>query len=163
VKVYGTDNYEDQVTHDDDLPNKKYVDDAIQNNPTFQIVKDDTRVIIADKEVASGIAGSLAYYTATTGYNTFGESAVSIFVDSTLSATFFNNRTIIGRAGNGLEFNGTEITTENSITNENISLRTQGTGKLETNYAYFRHRNKLAHAVMSVFSFLFEPSEKELL
>jgi hypothetical protein len=35
--------------------------------------------------------------------------------------------------------------------------------KLETNYAYFRHRNKLAHAVMSVFSFLFEPSEKELL
>ena len=35
--------------------------------------------------------------------------------------------------------------------------------KLETNYVYFRHRNKLVHAVMSVFSFLFQPSEKELL
>ena len=27
VKVIGTVNYEDQVTHDDDVPNKKYVDD----------------------------------------------------------------------------------------------------------------------------------------
>jgi hypothetical protein len=40
VKVLGTVNYEDQVTQDDDIPNKKYVDDAIRNNPTFQIIDD---------------------------------------------------------------------------------------------------------------------------
>ena len=46
VKVFGTINYETQVVHDDDLPNKKYVDDSILNNPTFQIVapqSQDTR------------------------------------------------------------------------------------------------------------------------
>lgn len=35
--------------------------------------------------------------------------------------------------------------------------------KLEPNYVYFRHRHKLAHALMSVFSFLFEPSARELM
>ena len=70
VKVFGTTAYELQVTHDDDLPNKKYVDDSILNNPTFQIVApqgQDTRVIIADKEITpeiSATAGSLAYFTA---------------------------------------------------------------------------------------------------
>jgi hypothetical protein len=34
-----------------------------------------------------------------------------------------------------LEFTGSEITTKNYITNGNINLRTQGTGKVQTNYA----------------------------
>jgi hypothetical protein len=137
VKVIGTTNYEDQVTHDDDLPNKKYVDDAIQNNPTFQIVApqaQDTRVVIADKEISPNIAatpGSLAYFTDTTAYSTFGESAVSIIVDNLLNSQFYPNRTEIF----DLEFNSSEITTRNSITNQNIFVRTQGTGKLQTNYA----------------------------
>lgn len=127
IKVIGTDNYENQVTHDDDIPNKKYVDDAIQNNPTFQVVSNDSRVIVSDKDTT----GSLAYLTATTGFTTFGESAVSIVVDGILNTQFYTTRTII----RSLEFSGTEITTENSLTNENISLRTQGTGKVSTNYA----------------------------
>lgn len=133
VSVFGTDNYEDQVIAfgNDAIPNKKYVDDAIQNNPTFQIVSENSRVIVTEKDVT----GSLQYFIDTTGYNTFGESAVSILVDGVLNATFFNNRTVLGSAGNGLEFSGTEITTENSLTNENIILRTQGTGKIQTNYA----------------------------
>jgi hypothetical protein len=137
VKVIGTINYEDQVTADDDIPNKRYVDDAIQNNPTFQIVApqiQDTRVIISDKEITPNIstqAGSLAYLTANTGYSTFGESAVSIIVDGQLNSQFYPNRALIGQ----LELSGTEISTENSITNENIFIRTQGTGKLQTNYA----------------------------
>jgi hypothetical protein len=137
VKVFGTINYEDQVTADDDIPNKRYVDDAIQNQPTFQIVApqaQDTRVVIADKEVSPNIGsqpGSLAYLTATTGWSTFGESAVSIIVDGQLITQFYPNRAAIGQ----LEISGTEITTENSITNENIVIRTQGTGKLQTNYA----------------------------
>lgn len=141
VKVIGTDNYEDQVTHDDDLPNKRYVDDAILNNPTFQIVApqtQDTKVVIADKDITPNISlqpGSLAYFTATTTYSTFGESAVSVIVDNSLIGQFYNNRFEVGdlEIGGGLDRN--EITSRASITNENIFVRTQGTGKLQTNYA----------------------------
>ncbi len=141
VKVLGTDNYEDQVTHDDDLPNKKYVDDAILNNPTFQIASpqgQDTKIVLADKDITPNLAsqpGSLAYFTDTTTYSTYGESAVSIIVDGTLIGQFYNNRLEIGdiEIGGGVDRN--EITSRASITNENIFIRTQGTGKLQTNYA----------------------------
>lgn len=141
VKVSGTINYEDQVTEDDDIPNKKFVDDAIQNNPTFQIVApqaQDTRVVIADKDISpnlAGTAGSLAYFTATTSYNTFGESAVSVIVDNALVGQFYANRFEVGdlEIGGGLDRN--EISSRGGITNENIFVRTQGTGKLHTNYA----------------------------
>ena len=143
VKVAGTINYEDQVTAfgDDAIPNKKYVDDAILNNPTFQIVApqlQDTRVIIADKDISpnlAGTAGSLAYFTATTSYNTFGESAVSVIVDGALVGQFYTNRFEIGdlEIGGGIERN--EITSRAGVTNENIIIRTQGTGKVVLNYA----------------------------
>jgi hypothetical protein len=141
VKVIGTINYEQQVTADDDIPNKRYVDDSILNNPTFQIIapqSQDTRVIISDKEITPNIstqAGSLAYLTANTGFNTFGESAVSIVVDGQLVSQFYSNRLEVGdlEIGGGLDRN--EITSKASITNENIVIRTQGTGKLQTNYA----------------------------
>ena len=136
VKVIGTDNYENQVTHDDDVPNKKYVDDTIQNNPTFQVVSDNSRVTVSDKERLPNIAaqpGSLAYLTATTGFDTGpdGESAVSVIVDAALNTQFYPNRTEMF----DLEFTGSEITTKSGITNQNINVRTQGTGKLQTNYA----------------------------
>jgi hypothetical protein len=144
VKVIGTVNYEDQVTHDDDVPNKKYVDDSIQNNPTFQIVapqSQDTRVVIADKEISPNDPaepGSLAYFTATTTYNTSGESAVSIIVDGVLVTQFYNDRLLVGDPGvDGIEIDGTnfEIRTESSIVDQNILIKTAGTGKLQTNYA----------------------------
>jgi len=132
VKVSGTINYEDQVTEDDDIPNKKFVDDAIQNNPTFQIVApqaQDTRVVIADKDISpnlAGTAGSLAYFTATTSYNTFGESAVSVIVDNALVGQFYANRFEVGdlEIGGGLDRN--EITSRGGITNENIFVSRAG-------------------------------------
>jgi len=127
VKVIGTADYEDQVTHDDDVPNKKYVDRAIRDNPTFQIIDNDTRVIVTDNDVA----GSLAYLTDNTGYSTGGVSGVSVIVEGQLNTQFFSNRTEMF----DLEFTGSEITTKNYITNGNINLRTQGTGKVQTNYA----------------------------
>jgi hypothetical protein len=141
VKVIGTANYEDQVTHDDDVPNKKYVDDSILNNPTFQIVapqSQDTKVVIADRDITPNNAdepGSLAYLTATTSYTSFGESAISMIVDGSLIGQFYPNRVEIGdlEIGGGVDRN--EITNKASITNENIIIRTQGTGKLQTNYA----------------------------
>jgi len=155
VKVIGTTTYEAQVTHDDDLPNKKYVDDAIQNNPTFQIVapqSQDTKVVIADKEITpntSGTAGSLAYFTATTTHSTYGESAVSIIVDNALVGQFYANRFEIGdlEIGGGPDRN--EITSRAGITNENVYVRTQGTGKLQTNYAIQIEKNSVIPSYVS--------------
>jgi hypothetical protein len=155
VKVSGTINYENQVTDDDDIPNKKFVDDAIQNNPTFQIVapqSQDTKVVIADKEITpntSGTAGSLAYFTATTTHSTFGESAVSIIVDNALVGQFYANRFETGdlEIGGGPDRN--EITSRASITNENIYVRTQGTGKLQTNYAIQIEKNGVIPSYVS--------------
>lgn len=139
VKVFGTSNYENQVTADDDIPNKKYVDDTIQNNPTFQILADSagtaTRVIIADVDLDASpldpsIPGSSAYFETETGQSTFGESSVSIIVNDNFPvAQFFSNRAVIS----GLELLDSEIS--NNDTSSNISIRTNGTGKLETNYA----------------------------
>jgi hypothetical protein len=49
VSVAGTTDYELQVTQDDDIPNKKYVDVAITNRPPDnEIKRDDTYVIVQD-------------------------------------------------------------------------------------------------------------------
>lgn len=125
VKVAGTLNYELQITDDDDIPNKKYVDDSIRDNPTFQIVDDDTRFIVTDTDVSGSEA-----FLAGVGFSTFGESGLTAIVDGSLTAQFFAARVEI----QDIEFNGTEITTK-GLTNENIFLRTQGTGKLQTNFA----------------------------
>jgi hypothetical protein len=131
-------NYDLRVTNDDDIPNKKYVDDAIQLSPTYQIKspgtgsEGDTRVIIADKDVTPNIAsepGSIAAYIDQTGDTTFGESAVTVFVDGQKTVQFFKDFVTF----QDLEFNQNEITSSN--TNGNIYIRTQGTGKLQTNYA----------------------------
>lgn len=131
-------NYALRVTNNDDIPNKKYVDDAIQLSPTYQIKSPgnapagDTRVIIADKDVTPNTItepGSLAAFVDQTGLTTFGESAVTVIVDGQLSSQFFANFAII----QDLEINNNEIS--NSDTNSNIYIRTQGTGKLQTNYA----------------------------
>lgn len=153
VTVFGTSNYEDQVKHDDDIPNKLYVDNSILNNPTFQILRDNTRVIVADKDVVSGEPGSVAYLTANTGHSTKdGLSAVSVVVDTELTAQFYQDRLLIwnGQSGvTGLEIDGInfEIRTEPSVTDQDIFIRTDnvgipssdgsttGTGKLRTNVA----------------------------
>jgi len=153
VKVLGTTSYELNVTHDDDIPNKKYVDDAIQSSPTYQIkspvtggdpTSGDTRVIIADKDVTPNTTiqpGSLATFTDQTTYTTFGESAVSVIVDGELNSQFFSNRTVI----QGLEIRGNIIANDSNTGDDtdggsldaesNIYLATYGTGKVGINYA----------------------------
>jgi hypothetical protein len=144
VNVAGTDTYEDQVIAfgDDAIPNKKYVDDSILNNPTFQIAapqSQDTKVVIADKDVTPNnisTPGSLAFFTNLTSYTTNSESAVSVIVDNSLIAQFFTNRVEIGDLEIGGGVNRNEIANKDGVTNENIVVRTQGTGKLQTNYAF---------------------------
>jgi len=138
VKVSGTVNYEQQVLNDDDIPNKKYVDDAIISQPSFQIISDDTRIIIAEADRDPGDPGSLAFFQSETSYQTFGRSAVSIIVDGELVSQFYEDKFLVGRPGQyGIEVDGLnfEIRTETSVSNQNILIKTAGTGKLQTNYA----------------------------
>lgn len=138
AKVAGTLDYELQVTDDDDIPNKKYVDDAIQTNPTFQILRSNTRTVAFDigAPVDSGLFPIGPYYTQPI------ESLVAVVVDDNIVAQFFSNRAQLA----GVTFFTEDPTPENPLipdaaviqtinTNANIKLETNGTGKVEFTYA----------------------------
>ena len=138
VKVAGTIAYELQVTDDDDVPNKKYVDDAIQTNPTFQILRDNTRTVAFDinSPIASGLVPIGPYFVQPV------ESIVGVVIDNNIVAQFFKNRIQMAGANfftedptpdNPLIPDATVIQTVN--TNGNIKLETNGTGKVEITYA----------------------------
>ena len=153
VKVAGTTNYRLQVTDNDDIPNKDYVDFSILNNPTFQIRApqgENTRVIIADKDITPNDAstgGSLAYYQTATGYpiayDGANESGVGFLVDGAITATFYRNRVVL----QSLEIIDSEIRHDSS--NQNIFINTNGTGKLQTNYAIQLDNNAVSPAIVS--------------
>jgi hypothetical protein len=131
IKIGNANDYAQQVRDRADnsvIPNKKYVDDAIRNNPTYQIVQDDTRVVVFDAndplDPLQNFPPAIGPYTSQPPV-----SLISVVVDGTINSVFYDNRAVI----QGLEFNGTEIT--NDDTNSNIFIRTNGTGKLQTNYA----------------------------
>lgn len=132
VNVSGTTNYRLQVTDDDDIPNKDYVDYSILNNPTFQIraPSEDTRVIIADKDVTAGDPGSLDYYSTIISDLSSAESKVSTIVDGIRSLTVYKDRIDV----QGMVISSGTIS-YTSVTNDNIFIETQGTGKLQTNFA----------------------------
>jgi hypothetical protein len=120
VKVTGTLNYENQVVDDDDVPNKKYVDDAILFNPSRSINQLDTSVFIADADSP----GTSTWIGATPF-----ESEIAVIVDGIPNSFFYSNRAKI----QDIEFQRSEIS--NTDTNANLFLRTNGTGKVQTNYA----------------------------
>jgi hypothetical protein len=123
------------------------------NNPTFQIrapQNQDTRVIIADKDITpnnSSTGGSLAYYQAATGYpiayDGANESGIGFLVDGVLTSTFYSNRVVL----QSLEIIDSEIRHDSS--NENIFINTNGTGKLQTNYAIQLDNNAVSPAIVS--------------
>jgi hypothetical protein len=138
VKVAGTTAYELQVTDDDDVPNKKYVDDAIQTNPTFQILRSDTRVASFDigSPIDPGLFPIGPYFVQPT------ESLVGVSIDNNIIAQFFRNRVQLA----GLNFFLEDPTPDNPLipdatvlqtvnTNGNIKLETNGTGKVQITYA----------------------------
>ena len=160
VKVTGTLNYEQQVVDDDDVPNKRYVDDAIQLNPTFQITKDDTRVIVFDKEnalPAASFSPAIGPYGAQpvnsqiafivdnrrvavmtkdhfemTGLTIFTEDPVVPDVEAAMSGNF--NPGPISTNLTGFE-NQSAVVIQSDNTNANIRLETNGTGKVVISYA----------------------------
>ena len=165
IKVAGTTNYELQVTDDDDIPNKKYVDDAIQNQPTFQILADPpaynpitggptlpnsaSRVIITDVNVNIGNQTSEEYFTDNTGYITNGQSAVSVLIDGQLNSQFYQARTEIFNLEIANVGGAPRLSTKDGLTNVDIKFRTQGTGKVAINYALQLDRQLTAPAPVS--------------
>jgi hypothetical protein len=137
VKVAGTLNYELNVTDDDDIPNKRYVDTAIQTNPTFQIVRDNTRVAAFDSNnPATGLFPIGPYAVQPL------ESQVAVVVENNIVTEFFSNRVQFGGLTlytedptpfNPLIPDAAVIQTRN--TNANIKFETNGTGKVEITYA----------------------------
>ncbi len=165
VKVIGTTNYEQQVLHDDDVPNKRYVDDAIQLNPTFQITKDDTRVIVFDKDdtlPGSAFTPPLGPYSAQpvnsqiafivdnrrvavmtkdhfemTGLTIFTEDPVVNDIEAAMSGNYNPGPTATNLTG--FE-NQSAVVIQSDNTNANIRLETNGTGKVVITYAMsFEH------------------------
>ncbi len=125
VNVTGITDYVDLVIAygDDAIPNKAYVDYAIQSSPARQIKDDDTKILIADVD-AIGSGGGLDYLG-----GTVSETDIEVIVDGIPNTIFYSNRVLL----QGLEISDTEIA--NNDTSSNIYLRTTGTGKVQTNYS----------------------------
>ena len=145
VTVEGTLGYEDRVAADlvgNSIPNKKYVDDAIINTPTFQITKDDTRVIAFDiNSTLSITAFPIGPYPSQPL-----ESEIGFVIDNTRVGYFTKDffRTpglkILSETAAGTDANATltgNSTSENfqasvirSDNNVNLRLETSSTGKV---------------------------------
>jgi hypothetical protein len=150
VTVEGTLNYEDRVAADlvgNSIPNKKYVDEAIINTPTFQIIKDDTRVIsfdinstlpltsfpigpYPDQPLASEIGfvvdnTRVGFFTSeffkTTGLKILSESATGTDANATLTGNSTSEN-----------FQASVIRADNNV---NLRLETSSTGKVVINNA----------------------------
>lgn len=136
VKVAGTNNYEDQVTDDDDIPNKRYVDVAIQTSPTFQIKRDNTRVIAFDNtDPIDPLLFPIGPYITQPS-----ENQAAVIVDDTSVAVFYQNRVTVAGLSIFSELSTPNGTTDASViqatnTNGNIKLETNGSGKVQISYA----------------------------
>jgi len=142
VKVSGTTNYEQQVTDDDDIPNKRYVDDAIIANPSFQIVRSDTRVTAFDPV---GNPLDISVFPIGPYVNNPPQSEIAVIVNNRRVALFTENQvevrglSIIWEDRKGSDIGGfpasDAITLQATNTNTNIKLETNGTGKVQITYA----------------------------
>lgn len=116
--------YEDLVLDDDDIPNRRFVLDAIQGQPARQIISDadpggsPSRIIISDADVNDTDKDG----TVVT------ESEIAVFIDDQELVTFYIDR---------IEFTDLVIK-DNELgqqrVDQNIVLKTLGVGKIEIPY-----------------------------
>lgn len=111
ITVSGTNNYEDQVTDDDDITNKRYVDDAISTafaTVFLQQIGDGvitpSSIVVADQE-SSGV-----------------DSKISFTIDGNIVSELYQDRWEFDE----LRFKGTTLETISS--NEDLILSAPGTG-----------------------------------
>lgn len=139
VKVTGTTNYRLQVTDPDDIPNKDYVDDRVENFPSYQIRRSNTRVVTFD--TAEPISPALS------SMNPLGDviaqpavDQINVMVDNVTTSRFYKNEAEIlaNRLTIFSETTGTSYDTvviQTVISNGNLKLETNQTGKVEITYA----------------------------
>lgn len=152
VKVIGTTNYEDNVTDNDDIPNKKYVDRTILRAPAFQIRspistppvdgQGDTLVVVFDSasEPLDPFFFPIGPYT-TDPVN----SEIAFIVNdrrvALITESQFQMRgiSIFPEDNRGNDIIGVPIsqavTIQATETNTNIKLETNGSGKVQVTYA----------------------------
>lgn len=141
VKVAGTADYEQQVTDDDDIPNKKYVDDAIIATPSFQIVRSNTRITTFDtQDPLDQLFFPIGPYSTNPA-----QDQIAVIVNNRRVALFteqeFSLRglSIFPEDNKGSDIFGGAISQAVTIqardTNSGIRLETNGTGKVEVTYA----------------------------
>lgn len=115
LRIVGVVDYEDNVVNDDDIPNKRYVDRRIIERPAFQIIRDDSKVLVEDID----------------------ENENPFLLESRI-ITVVDNNTIMSAYADRIEIQNLRFytnTIENPGTNENIVIKTNGTGKVEMDYA----------------------------
>jgi hypothetical protein len=147
VKVLGTTDYEQQVTDDDDIPNKKYVDDRIVTTASFQLVRENTRVIAFDTEtpleqsffpigpyVESPNQDQIAVIVNNKRVALFTEEEFSLRGLSIFPEDNKGNDIFSGATGDNTPISQA-ITIQARDTNSGIRLETNGTGKVEISYA----------------------------
>lgn len=139
VTVAGTDNYEQQVTQDDHLPNKRYTDNAIFNRPNYRVgvgttpanpsndpflKTDNTMVLVSD----ALLQDSVDDHEQLTGQS-FSQSVVSVIVNSVQppTAQFFQNSVRM----QNIRVTGDEIS--NVASGGDVYVKTLGDGKLRVN------------------------------
>jgi len=113
ISVSGTNQYENQVTDDDDIPNKKYVDVQVAAQVAgadFQKIRDGsasfTQVVVSDFETSSQ------------------PSVAAITVEGNNNVNFYSNRTEL----HDLRIEGTTISTTTS--GSDLRLSAPGTGSV---------------------------------
>ena len=141
VKVLGTTNYEQQVTDDDDIPNKKYVDDAIISTPSFQIVRSNTRITTFDTQDPL----NQDFFPIGPYVTNPNQDQIAVIVNNRRVALFteeeFSLRglSIFPEDNKGADIFGgpasQAVTIQARDTNSGIRLETNGTGKVEISYA----------------------------
>lgn len=141
VKVLGTTNYAQQVTDNDDIPNKKYVDDAIIATPSFQIVRANTRITTFD--TANPL--DQAFFPFGPYVTNPSQDQIAVIVNNRRVALFTEDEfslrglSIFPEDNKGSDIFGgapsQAVTIQARDTNSGIRLETNGTGKVEISYA----------------------------
>lgn len=141
IKVTGTTNYEQHVTDDDDIPNKKYVDNAIETSPSFQILRGNTRVVAFDtsSELTTELFPIGPYSSPPLA------DQVAVIINNRRVALFTEQQfemrgiTVFAESPRGADIFGSPVsdavTIQATNTNTNLKLETTGTGKVQVTYA----------------------------
>lgn len=129
------------VIDDNDVPNKKFVEYSIETNPTYQIKRDNTRIIVFDPDQPV-IQENFPFGPYIDNPSI---SQAAVIIDNVRVARFTRNSfdlrglSIFSEDPNLPDIDGLPasdaVTIQSVNTNSNLRLETNGTGKVQISYA----------------------------